>query len=273
MTRKGANKRGLRAERGSIYPEAHPPGSKVLLRVSGSDFSAFDRAMVVCSSLFVVGAVVWVPVAYAWLWKRWSKIPKDQKRRRMWCGALLLALPAVAAIGPHRHPRWGRMLQFRRWGLWMSWLRFVAFEVVSDAVSNDKKVMDLHAERSLLAIIPHGIFPFALGFPALAEAAKNVFGPFRPIVASATAFVPFVKTLLDWLSCMYVCLPSLFLSFSSCVTICLTRSLTTVMLHGWLSTGPCLPADRVLAWLQVVLPKCLWAIPSREPTQTRNTPS
>lgn len=45
---------------------------------------------------------------------------------------------------------------------------------------------------------PHGIVPFALGLGFIPQEAVDKFGPFRPVVASATRFFPFVRTLIGW---------------------------------------------------------------------------
>jgi len=86
-------------------------------------------------------------------------------------------------------------------------MNFIAFEVVSDrntpevgGASVDRaNDFDVTKDQAVLAIIPHGIVPFALAFSALPEAASRVFGEFRPVVASATALFPFVRTFLGWI--------------------------------------------------------------------------
>lgn len=193
--------RQVRQSEGTIYPEIHPPGTKVLMRVPGGDLTSFDRAVVYLSSLFVVGSVAWVPMAYAWLYRKWQRTPKEQRRKRMIYGALLLLLPAIAVIGPHRTHKLGDRLGLRKWFIWKSWLRFVAMEIVTD-VQNFK--LDFHRDQIITAVIPHGLFPFSLGLVALPELPSRLFGYFRPIVATATAIVPFLETILSWLRAVYV---------------------------------------------------------------------
>ena len=96
-------------------------------------------------------------------------------------------------------------------------MNFIAFEVISDqgqcggdgaagpfAPSNrpgdkaDNNPLQKD-EQAILAVVPHGIFPFALAFAALPERASQVFGEFKPVVATATALFPFVRTFLGWL--------------------------------------------------------------------------
>jgi hypothetical protein len=178
----------------SIYP-LHPPGSKVLLRVSETEFSPLDRLVVVCSSLFFVGGVFWVPALYCFLMKRYRAIPPDDKRRRAVYGALLLSLTALYAIGPHRHPKVGDWIQVHKWSLWKSWFRFFAFEVVADEYDSIK---DLLTKQAILGISPHGVFPFGLAFAALTEQSAHAFGSFRAVVASATQLIPWVRDVLRW---------------------------------------------------------------------------
>lgn len=185
---------------GSLYP-THPPHSRILLSVPGHDLSVVDRTMVMLSSLVVVGSVAWVPIVYTWAWKRWKTIPKEHKRRRLVYATLLLTLAAFAAVGPHRSHRVGQWLQVRHWSLWRAWLKFVAFEVVADSSQTS---FDVKNERAIIAVSPHGVFPFALALAALPEQASQAFGYFRPVVATATSLFPFVNSLLCWLKKMYV---------------------------------------------------------------------
>ena len=190
-------------QEGSLYPAPHPPGSRVLVHVPGSELTTLDRIAVVCSSLMIVGSVAWVPVAYAWLWRRWSRIPKDQKARRIICASLLAGLTALVVIGPHKHKRVGDWLKVRSWRLWKSWMRFVAMEVVLDHRNASKHPpLDPHQEKAIVAITPHGIFPFSLAMAAISNIGTRAFGPLRPVVASATNMIPFVRSLLGWMGCM-----------------------------------------------------------------------
>ena len=96
-------------------------------------------------------------------------------------------------------------------------MNFIAFEVISDqgqGCDNDTEGPFSPNNRpggkagnnplrkddqALLAVVPHGIFPFALAFAALPERASQVFGEFKPVVATATALFPFIRTFLGWL--------------------------------------------------------------------------
>ena len=189
--------------RSSIYPQ-YPSGTRVLTnRKNIEHLSVSDRAIVYASSMFVVGSLIWVPMAYIWAWKKWRSIPKTDKKRRAIYAAYLIALGGVAAIGPHRSQRVGHFLNFRKWKLWKAWLNFVAFEVVTSSSAKEKKPMmkspvDIKKDQVIYAVIPHGIVPFALGFSAIAEEAVKIFGTFRPVAATATIFFPFVRTFLGW---------------------------------------------------------------------------
>lgn len=183
--------------RGSIYPPPYPPGSQVLYKIPGNgELSVIDRSLVVLSSLFVVGSFAWVPLIFVWAYRRWKKIPKDQKDKRFMYGSLLIACVAIKVLGPHRKPEVGDWLRKRHWYLWKSWLRFIAFEVVADST---KAAVDLRDKQAILAVSPHGLFPFGLAFAALPQQASEAFGHFRPVVATATNLFPFVNTFLKWL--------------------------------------------------------------------------
>ena len=208
----------------------YPPGTKVLARPpsKSKNLSKIDHALVSISSIVFVGSIVWVPVAYSWAWKKWKQIPKEDKKRRALYGVLLLSVFSIHIAGPHRRESVGRWLNVRRWRLWKAWMNFIAFEVLSDVSaakafsseaggyqstrprdrfigtstklnSENKENFDLTRDQAIFAVVPHGIFPFALAFAALPQAAVNVFGKFRPVVATATTLFPFVNTFLKWL--------------------------------------------------------------------------
>jgi hypothetical protein len=185
----------------SIYPQ-HPPGSRVLFRILGSELTAFDRCVVAGSSLFVVGAFAWVPVLYIWAWRKWKSIPVTDKRRRAAYAGIVLFSIALLAGGPHRSPRVGKWLRVRKWKIWSAWLKFIAMEVILDQDANLN--LNVQKDKALLAFVPHGIFPFAFAFCAIPEISQKAFGVFRPVVATATNFLPVVNDVLLWLEKMYV---------------------------------------------------------------------
>lgn len=124
----------------SVYPVT-PTGSKVLLRFSGDDLTCHDRLVVLGSSLFFVGGVMWVPCLYGWMIQRFRAIPKDQKQRRALHAAALFSVTALYLVGPHRHPRVGEWVKVHQWALWKSWMRFFAFEVVADNFDSVKDLL------------------------------------------------------------------------------------------------------------------------------------
>lgn len=185
--------------RSSMYPLA-PAGSQVLLRVSGADLTFADRCLVTGSSLFVVGAFAWAPLLYLYAWRKWKAIPAHQKRRKSLYLALLLLAIAFVTYGPHRSRRFGQWLQVRKWGLWTAWLKFIAMEVRKDQEENCRA--EDPDKPAILAFVPHGIFPFAFAFGVLPEMAQRAFGTFRPVVATATNFLPVVSDFLLWVDKM-----------------------------------------------------------------------
>ena len=52
--------------------------------------------------------------------------------------------------------------------------------------------------QSILAFVPHGIFPFGYGFGFLPFISEKIFGMIRPVVATATNLIPFLRDLLVW---------------------------------------------------------------------------
>jgi 2-acylglycerol O-acyltransferase 2 len=82
-------------------------------------------------------------------------------------------------------------------------VRFVALEVILDQPQNERRPgnerIELKQEDAILAFLPHGIFPFAFGVGALTEAGQAIFGPFRPIIASAAKKVPVLTEIIAWL--------------------------------------------------------------------------
>lgn len=179
----------------SIYP-LRPPGSEVILKYDANDLTTYDRAIVYLSSLFFVGSAFWVPALYIWAWKKFQSIPKSQRKRRALYVGFIVAASAFFAIGPHRNRRVGEWVNAPRWSLWNSWFRFFAFEVVADqGLASVKPFID---KQAIVAVSPHGIFPFGLAFAALSDASAKAFGRFRAVVASATQMIPWVRDVLRW---------------------------------------------------------------------------
>jgi hypothetical protein len=166
-----------------------------------------DDWAVKLSSLFIVGSVIWVPSLFVYLYKKWRNTKHDDDaKKRAFYRNLLLALIFCTIFGPHRHYRVGKWLKVKQWKLWNAWLRYITFQVITDnnhdhgdGSGDGKKDFDLKKDPAILAFSPHGIFPFSLGFAVLPECAKEYFGEFRPVVATATRFYPLLRTILQWL--------------------------------------------------------------------------
>jgi Diacylglycerol acyltransferase len=209
----------------TLYP-LHPPDTQVLVRISGSDLTAWDRLLVSASSLLIVGSVLWVPALLVHVYRRWKRIPAENQRKRAMYATLILTAIALCMFGPHRRPQVGKWMRVRHWKLWDAWLRFIAFEVIADIQPppGDRPCHHEHSSSSsasskyqtsssvtellqkirhdpgiLFAFVPHGIFPFGIAFGVLPEiAARRAFGYFRPVAATATQFFPIVSDLLQW---------------------------------------------------------------------------
>jgi hypothetical protein len=189
----------------------HPPDSKVVMRFP-SALTFTDRLVVAASSLFIVGSVVWVPLVCRWAWYK-IRSERDQKRRRKYA-ALAVLCTMLAVAGPHRSPRFGTIVGFRKWKMWESWLKFIAMEVIVDqpharsssflSTPSPSSVPSTGQppDKAMVAYVPHGIFPFALAFGVLPEAAQCVFGLVRPVVATATEFFPVVRDILRMCECV-----------------------------------------------------------------------
>ena len=192
----------MKQQSSSIYKGYPPPGSHVLLRTptsntTNNELTLYDRIVVYGSSLFFVGGIFWVPALYVWAWKRYQRIPKSKLKRRALYGALLLAITTLFVAGPHRHKSFDNIIKVHKWSLWKSWFKFFALEVIADNIEA-VNVLNQKDKQTIIAISPHGIFPFGLAFAALSDAAKSVFGNFRAVVAPATQMIPWVRDVLKW---------------------------------------------------------------------------
>jgi len=197
----------------TITNNKRPPKRNInSLIVQEKSISILDDFTVKLSSLMIVGSIIWVPSLLVYLYKKWKKTKHDDhvdggdtKKKRLYRN-LLLALIACTIFGPHRHYRVGKWLKVKHWKLWNAWLRYIAFQVITDhdgnsTTSGDRSggSFDMKKDQAILAFSPHGIFPFSLGFAVLPERAKEYFGEFRPVVATATKFYPLLRTILQWL--------------------------------------------------------------------------
>ena len=125
---------------------------------------------------------------------------------------------------PHRRGKVGDYLNFRNWRIIKAWVNYMAYEVISEigigSISNDfdndnnNNVssssssssitstitnFDMKKDQAIFGIVPHGIVPISLGFAALPQIAIDTFGGFRPVVATATKFLPVLRTFISWI--------------------------------------------------------------------------
>jgi hypothetical protein len=176
----------------SLYP-LHPSGTRVLLDYSPSSLTRIDRLLVILSSCSIIGSVIWFPALITRLYRRYKKIPKGDTRRRYLYAGVLTACLAIYIKAPHHRGSIGNLLRIRRWPLWQSWLRYIAIKVILDAQDNDK-------DDLIVAMSPHGIFPFSLAFCILPETVETAFGRLAPVVAPATRLFPLVRDFIAWLN-------------------------------------------------------------------------
>lgn len=177
----------------SVYP-LHPSGTKVLLRVPGSELTVMDRAAVALTSLGIIGAFAWTPAAIAWFVKKYRAIPKTEKRKRAVYAGIAAVVAYLVVYGPHRNRTFARYLRIEKWNLWTSWMRYLALEVASDNPQFKQN------EPAVLAIFSHGIFPFSLALTCIGEQVQKAFGIVRPVTATATKFLPIVGDFIAWLN-------------------------------------------------------------------------
>lgn len=196
-----------------------------------------DRLLVYATSLIIVGSPFWFYGGIIWLYRKWKQYTslavqcadgtctnnvtqEDNKRcivdaerieqyarykklaKRF--GAALAAIILLSILGPHRNEKLGTALGVRKWRLWDAWLNYVGFSVMRDHGKTNHEIVhpgfDLKSSPAMFAFIPHGIFPFGLAFSCLPERGyTNTWGPFRPVVATATKLFPFVRTLISWM--------------------------------------------------------------------------
>ncbi len=64
------------------------------------------------------------------------------------------------------------------------------------------KKFDMKNDQAIFAVVPHGIVPVSLCFATLPQLALETIGEFRPVVASATRFLPALRSLMEWLGCV-----------------------------------------------------------------------
>ncbi|CAJ1939771.1 unnamed protein product [Cylindrotheca closterium] len=135
------------------------------------------------------------------------------------------------AVGPHRKPDIGERIKVRKWKLWGSWMRFFALEIVVDAETYYSR--ELLEKQAIVGISPHGIFPFGLAFATLSELTGVAFGKIRPVVATATKLLPFVRDVLKWVGAVDASRPQVDSALSSGARIGLAPGGIAEMFEGY----------------------------------------
>jgi len=119
---------------------------------------------------------------------------------------------------PWRHPAVGERLRFLSWPLWRSWARYLQMRVVRDlSLGGDAPAdtpTDVGGGQAIVAMSPHGLFPFGLAMPEVTREETGDFfvvptpgrggarraRPLRTVVASQTAILPIIRTILSWIN-------------------------------------------------------------------------
>lgn len=185
---------------------------KTLIRIPPDDMTIFEKFVIGSTSILFFGAILWTPIVYAYIWKKWYQIPKQQKQRKTIYAALLFALTGFAVAGPHRSVRFGKYIKLRDWKLWNIWLKFIAFEVRQDLLQrkedNNKKstiiksTFDPRYDNCIQAFVPHGLMPLSIGIAGVPGRAIEAFGIFRKVVATATKFLPLLRDVMLMTNCV-----------------------------------------------------------------------
>jgi 2-acylglycerol O-acyltransferase 2 len=138
--------------------------------------TAFSEAVVVASSLIVIGALYYgVPVS-AWM------LYRSSPRMR-----LLVLLGLVFAV---YHPL-RRSSKARSGWFWEAWIDYITPMVVLDGYRQGQRP----PRHSVFAMSPHGIFPFAQAL-TLVGSFRKIFGDLRPVAATVSTRAPGLRHLL-----------------------------------------------------------------------------
>ena len=141
------------------------------------------QSLVACSSSFVVvGSVFWLLPLYYYVYRRRCK--------KRWQKALVILSAALIIFYPH-----GAWKRFRNSRLWDSWLTSLRVKVVSER----PKERAAGHRRKLVALSPHGIFPFTVALPLLGKLNETVFDGVSPVVAGVVLRVPILRQVVRWL--------------------------------------------------------------------------
>uniref|UniRef100_A0A7S2C4T0 Acyltransferase n=1 Tax=Octactis speculum TaxID=3111310 RepID=A0A7S2C4T0_9STRA len=150
------------------------------------------------TSFAIVASAFWVPLAFAWSARRIvsmdeknsdeeealeRKKTERKKKKRRAIGIFILC--AILAWMPIRRWRWLHQLS-----VWDIWFEHLQVKVIGEEPPR---------RQLLYAIVPHGVFPFSLGFAALGHLREKIFRLERIIVANAVMWVPVLRHIAGWL--------------------------------------------------------------------------
>ena len=141
------------------------------------------------------------------------------KKKNLYRNIIIIAI-IWGIWAPHRRGKVGDYFNFRNWRIIKAWVNYMAYEVISEigigssnnfdndinnASSSSSSItstitnFDMKKDQAIFGIVPHGIVPISLGFAALPQIAIDTFGGFRPVVATATKFLPVLRTFISWI--------------------------------------------------------------------------
>jgi len=180
----------LTPERPAGHPALPEGTTRRELWVTGTrrmSTALMDRLLVYGTSALGTGSFFWMPALAYLTYRRWHQL---SRLTRFIIIAGLLSLFIVRKV----HRPWVRRLFF-----WDAWLKYLSARVVFDDDPGNGGVLPAAAAatgRAVVAIRPHGVFPFALALP-LFRGFVDVFGLLRPVAADAVFRVPFLGHLVS----------------------------------------------------------------------------
>jgi hypothetical protein len=152
------------------------PQGALLLNFAKAPGSVFSQVVVIASSFFILGTPVWLPAAIYFFVKKLSQKRKEQ---------VIIACILMYIF-------WPKTMNVRKWNLWKHYYNYFKIKLILDDASS---FQSLHSPY-MVAIAPHGIFPFGSAMTLVGDISENIFDNLRPVTIQAAMHVPFVSTLL-----------------------------------------------------------------------------
>ena len=146
-----------------------------------------DTAAVAINSLGVTSFTFALPFLLYIIFKKIKS-----KRRR----AVALSLLAVAIfVGLPKKSRFKlKRDEILKWQIWERFLHYLQVSVVDDSCSTFNQMKN---EQKIIAMVPHGILPWGIALPSVSGRLQSAFAPFRPIIATATSYIPILGSILE----------------------------------------------------------------------------